>query len=94
MPGNVIPDTPIIRGYDFNKGRELDGIMECMLTTGFQATALGQAIHEVNRMVSLRAAPAPRLRRACHTTQPPYMTDSPPQLWQAPAMRTAPVAPP
>lgn len=46
-----IPDTPVIRGYDFNTGRDLDGLMASMLTTGFQATALGQAVNEVNRMV-------------------------------------------
>ena len=48
----VIPDTPPIKGWDFNKGCDLDGIMGAMLTTGFQATTFGQAIHEVNRMVS------------------------------------------
>jgi hypothetical protein len=51
VPGNTIPDTPIITGYDFNKGRDLDGLMEAMLTSGFQATALGEAVAEVNRMV-------------------------------------------
>jgi hypothetical protein len=51
VPGNVIPDTPIVKGYDFSKGRDLDGIMEAMLTTGFQATTFGEAIREVNRMV-------------------------------------------
>lgn len=52
VPGNVIPDTPVIRGYDFNGGRDLDGLMEAMLTSGFQASALGEAVGEVNRMVS------------------------------------------
>ncbi len=51
VPGNTIPDTPIIRGYDFNTGRDLDGLMSAMLTSGFQATTLGQAVEEVNRMV-------------------------------------------
>ena len=40
-----------IRGHDFNQGRDLDSLMESMLYTGLQATALGQAIEEVNRMV-------------------------------------------
>jgi hypothetical protein len=43
--------TPVIRGWDFNNGACLDGIMAAMLTTGCQATALGQAVNEVNRMV-------------------------------------------
>ena len=25
--------TPIVKGYDFNKGRDLDGIMACLLYT-------------------------------------------------------------
>lgn len=33
------------------QGRDLDGLLESMLRTGLQATALGQAINEVNRMV-------------------------------------------
>jgi deoxyhypusine synthase len=51
VPGNVIPETPIVKGYDFNSGRDLDSLMAAMLTSGFQATALGQAVEEVNRMV-------------------------------------------
>jgi hypothetical protein len=54
----TIPDTPVIRGHDFNSGRSLDQIMESMLTTGFQATTLGQAINEVNRMVRASHRPA------------------------------------
>lgn len=44
-------DTPKIKGYDFEKGRDLDSLMDSMLYSGFQASALGQAIVEVNRMV-------------------------------------------
>jgi hypothetical protein len=43
--------TPVIKGWDFNDGASLDGIMTSMLTTGCQASALGQAVIEVNRMV-------------------------------------------
>ena len=43
--------TPQIRGYDFCDGRSLDGVMEAMLYSGFQASALGKAIKEVNQMV-------------------------------------------
>jgi len=41
-----------IRGWDFDQGCSLDGIMGAMLNTGIQATALGRAVNEVNRMVS------------------------------------------
>lgn len=59
VPGNVIPDTPPIKGWDFNKGVDLDGIMEAMYTTGFQATSLGQAVNEINRMIKWRLSDDP-----------------------------------
>lgn len=59
IPGNVTPDGPIIRGFDFNTGRSLDALMASMLTSGFQATALGQAIAEVDRMLDWRLAHDP-----------------------------------
>lgn len=52
IPTNTIPDTPVIKGYEFAQGNDIDGIMNAMLTSGFQATALGQAVNEINRMVS------------------------------------------
>jgi hypothetical protein len=51
VPTEALPDTAVVRGYDFTSGRDLDGIMDAMLTTGFQATSFGQAVQEVNRMV-------------------------------------------
>ena len=48
----TVPDGSLtIRGWDFADGRDLDGMMAAMVHTGFQASALGQAIEEVNRMV-------------------------------------------
>lgn len=32
----VADGTPVVKGYDFNKGRDLDGIMAAAMTTGFQ----------------------------------------------------------
>lgn len=32
----VAAGTPIVKGYDFNTGRDLDGIMAAAMTTGFQ----------------------------------------------------------
>eukprot|EP00798_Chlamydomonas_sp_ICE-L_P021735 gene21735-28757_t len=77
IPTNVLPDTKVIRGHDFDKGRDIDALMESMLTTGFQATSLGQAIHEVNRMWRLSDDPVgpntdpdhvdPEYRKNCRT---------------------------
>lgn len=44
----TIPDTPVIRGYDFNQGRDLDGIMESLFTTGFQARELQRGVFRAN----------------------------------------------
>ncbi|GMH32582.1 hypothetical protein BSKO_00416 [Bryopsis sp. KO-2023] len=52
-------DTPKIKGYDFDKGRDLDGLMNSMLYSGFQASALGQAIQEINRMLKWRLSDEP-----------------------------------
>lgn len=49
--GDVPQGAQEIKGWDFDNGCSLDGIMEAMLSTGIQATALGRAINEVNRMV-------------------------------------------
>lgn len=52
MPSEELPDDAVtIKGWDFNQGNTLDQLMQSMLQTGLQATALGQAINEVNRMV-------------------------------------------
>jgi deoxyhypusine synthase len=49
----VLPSaTPIIRGYDFSNGVDYEALLRSMATTGFQASNLGQAIDEINRMVS------------------------------------------
>lgn len=59
VPTETIPDTPVIRGYDFSQGNSLDALLGSMLTSGFQATLLGQAIKEVNRMLSWRLSDEP-----------------------------------
>lgn len=40
-----------IRGYDFNEGLDYSRLFSSMLTTGFQATHLGEAIQVVNQML-------------------------------------------
>jgi len=44
-------DTPQVRGYDFNEGVDYSRLFESYVNTGFQATNLGLAIREINRMV-------------------------------------------
>lgn len=44
-------DVPKVKGYDFNQGADLRAVMKSYLTTGFQATSLGLAIQEINKMV-------------------------------------------
>lgn len=56
MPSEDLPsDSVLIRGFEFGKEAcTLDALMSSMLSTGLQASALGQAIVEVNRMVRKR----------------------------------------
>lgn len=44
-------DTPVIKGYDFNNGIDHKQLLESYFNSGFQATAYGQAVKEVRRMV-------------------------------------------
>ncbi len=43
---------PEVRGYDFNEGINLSSLLDKYLYTGFQATNLGLACEEINKMVS------------------------------------------
>ena len=55
MPSQDLGEDSIeIRGHDFNTESDIDSLMRSMLSTGLQATALGQAINEVQRMLSWR----------------------------------------
>ncbi|XP_034046854.1 deoxyhypusine synthase-like [Thalassophryne amazonica] len=55
---NLPEDMPKIRGYDFNQGVDLKAVIKSYLTTGFQASSLGLAIQEINRMIEKRLEPA------------------------------------
>lgn len=47
-----LPDvTPIVKGYEWNNGIDYDQILGSYIHSGFQATNLGKAIDEVNKMV-------------------------------------------
>lgn len=41
-----------IEGYDFNKGVDYHALLNSMVSTGFQASNLGDAIDVINQMVS------------------------------------------
>ncbi|KAI5385283.1 deoxyhypusine synthase [Lathyrus oleraceus] len=43
-----------IEGYDFNRGVDYQNLLKSMLTTGFQASNLGDAIQVVNQMLDWR----------------------------------------
>lgn len=45
------PDTPVVSGYDWNKGVDYDRLLQTYLTSGFQATNFGKAVNEINNMV-------------------------------------------
>ncbi|KAJ3115916.1 hypothetical protein HDU96_010862 [Phlyctochytrium bullatum] len=50
-----MPESSIkVEGYDFNEGVDYQKLLKAMATTGFQATALSQAIDEINRMINWR----------------------------------------
>ena len=51
-PSSALPeDMPKIRGYDFNQGVDHRALLQSYITTGFQASSMGQAIQEINKMV-------------------------------------------
>ena len=54
--GKLPESSQPVRGWDFDHGRDLDGIMGAMLHSGLQASALGEAVVEVNRTVSNKFA--------------------------------------
>lgn len=43
--------SPIVVGYDFNKGVDYSAILDSYVQTGFQATNLGKAIEQVEAML-------------------------------------------
>ncbi len=52
-------DAVVVRGHDFNSGGGLDALMAAMASTGLQASALGAAVAEVNRMLAWRLSREP-----------------------------------
>jgi deoxyhypusine synthase len=49
VASDTLPEgTPVIRGYDFNRGVNHDELLNSLLLSGFQATNFGKAVQEVN----------------------------------------------
>lgn len=55
----VDPSLVEVKGYDFNKGLDYNEVFKTYISTGFQATSLGLAIEEVNRMIKWRLSDEP-----------------------------------
>ena len=51
--------TEVVSGYDFNKGLDYEAMFKTFRHTGFQATNLGLAIEEVNKMINYRLSDDP-----------------------------------
>lgn len=43
--------TPTVKGYEWNDGIDYSKLLQSYTNTGFQATNLGLAIEEINKMV-------------------------------------------
>ncbi|KAN0041880.1 hypothetical protein ACTFIV_004433 [Dictyostelium citrinum] len=54
-----LKNRPTVRGYDFNEGVDFSKLFETYKTIGYQASAVGQAIDEINRMISWRLVDEP-----------------------------------
>lgn len=52
-------DAVLVKGYDFNKGLDYEAIFKSYISTGFQATALAQAIDTINSMIKWRLSDEP-----------------------------------
>ena len=51
--------SEVVRGYDFNKGIDYEAMFKTYRHTGFQATNLGLAMEEINKMIHWRLSDEP-----------------------------------
>ncbi|KAK2584440.1 hypothetical protein KPH14_006820 [Odynerus spinipes] len=49
--------TPIVKGYDWNRGIDYHALFESYKHSGFQATNFGLAVDEIKRMLAARSIP-------------------------------------
>ncbi|TPX36695.1 hypothetical protein SmJEL517_g01225 [Synchytrium microbalum] len=55
VPSEPVPEgAKVVKGVDFNKLVELDTLMQSYMTTGYQASAIGKAIDQINQMIKWR----------------------------------------
>ena len=54
-----LKDGIAVKGYDFNKGLDYEALFKTFIHSGFQATAVGQAIDVVNSMINWRLSDEP-----------------------------------
>lgn len=68
-PSTELPKSDIVKGYDFNEGLDYHKLMATYRTTGFQGTAMGRAIEEINKMIEEREKPVvlPEGQKANHS---------------------------
>ncbi|XP_076455085.1 deoxyhypusine synthase-like isoform X1 [Babylonia areolata] len=52
-----------VRGYDFNNGIDYHELFRSFTRTGFQATNVGKAIEEINKMITCKMQPVPEEHR-------------------------------
>jgi deoxyhypusine synthase len=53
VPSDKLADSsPIVKGYEFNNGVDWEKLLDTYKSIGFQATNLGRAIDEINKMVN------------------------------------------
>ncbi|XP_071877853.1 probable deoxyhypusine synthase [Bombus fervidus] len=50
-------ETPIVEGYDWNKGIDYHALFKTYKNSGFQATNFGLAVNEIQRMINARNIP-------------------------------------
>ena len=62
--------TPIVQGPSFSSPFTLDSLLSSFLTTGFQATNLGLAVQEVNKMITWRLSHEPLPEGETEAEQP------------------------
>jgi len=51
---NLEGTCDVVEGYDFNKGLDFENLLNSYKYIGFQATSLGKAIDEINKMIKWR----------------------------------------
>ena len=56
---NALTDTNEIHGYNFDNGIDYERMFKQYVNMGFQASALGRAIEEINKMIKWRLSDEP-----------------------------------